>query len=359
LIKLTLGRGRFWITATTAALLVIGFYIAWDGLGVSSAPAQTAKALQGVKSYRCTMTMTSLPGPMQKSFYYWDASGSVRIDSYKANKLAYISVDAKDKPGFSVDYQNDSYAQLPPARGKLPPLLLMDMARFSDQADRVLPERKIGTQTVKGFEIALRRIDPNADDGTIRVWPDAKDKLPLRVEVDSLGHTTVIEDFVWNEATDKWFDVKPPANFKDATRRFSVEEQTEQIVNGLKTFAKYCGAKYPSVKVVYGDVVDAEMFRGAGLGWGKPVAAKEIRTDQYRECVEATQGFAQMTGIQRRNPDAAYYGMNVGPEDKGKVLFRWKLDDGRYRVIFGDLRAETVTHGRLKELESNIRSGDK
>ena len=45
------------------------------------------------------------------------------------------------------------------------------------------------------------------------------------------------------------------------------------------------------------------------------------------------------------------YGNTVGPKDKGKVLLRWKLDDGRYEVIFGDLRAETVTAERLLALE--------
>jgi hypothetical protein len=58
-----------------------------------------------------------------------------------------------------------------------------------------------------------------------------------------------------------------------------------------------------------------------------------------------------MERIRTYNPDAAYYGKTVGPSDKDKVLFRWKLDDGRYQVIFGDLRAETVTAERLHELE--------
>ena len=60
-----------------------------------------------------------------------------------------------------------------------------------------------------------------------------------------------------------------------------------------------------------------------------------------------------MNGIQRENPDAAYYGMNVHPKDKDKVLFRWRLEADRYRVIFGDLHAETVTRARLKELEGS------
>jgi hypothetical protein len=51
------------------------------------------------------------------------------------------------------------------------------------------------------------------------------------------------------------------------------------------------------------------------------------------------------------NPDYAYYGKAVGPKDKAKVLMHWKLDDGRYEVIFGDLHAETVAAERLHALE--------
>ena len=37
-----------------------------------------------------------------------------------------------------------------------------------------------------------------------------------------------------------------------------------------------------------------------------------------------------------------------GPSDTA----HWQLDDGRYEVIFGDLRAETVTAERLRALEA-------
>jgi hypothetical protein len=51
----------------------------------------------------------------------------------------------------------------------------------------------------------------------------------------------------------------------------------------------------------------------------------------------------------KKNP--AYYGKTVTPEDAEKVLLRWKASDTEYRVIFGDLRAETVSPERLAELE--------
>ena len=41
----------------------------------------------------------------------------------------------------------------------------------------------------------------------------------------------------------------------------------------------------------------------------------------------------------------------VTVRDYDRVLLRWRLDDGQYRVIFGDLRSETVSASRLRELE--------
>ena len=57
--------------------------------------------------------------------------------------------------------------------------------------------------------------------------------------------------------------------------------------------------------------------------------------------------------LQSRNKDTVYNGAMVGPDDKTKVLFRWKLEDGNHRVIFGDLRAETITTEKLKTLEDH------
>jgi hypothetical protein len=56
-------------------------------------------------------------------------------------------------------------------------------------------------------------------------------------------------------------------------------------------------------------------------------------------------------GLQRDKKDPAYYGKTVTPKDADKVLMRWKLSDSEYRVIYGDLHAETVTPEKLAELE--------
>jgi hypothetical protein len=83
----------------------------------------------------------------------------------------------------------------------------------------------------------------------------------------------------------------------------------------------------------------------------QPASPPKKRRHGRRRFQQATGGFAAMTLIFRHNPDAAYYGKTVSPNDKDKVLFRWRLDDGRYEVIFGDLHSETVTAERLRALE--------
>jgi len=55
--------------------------------------------------------------------------------------------------------------------------------------------------------------------------------------------------------------------------------------------------------------------------------------------------------LQWDKKDRAYYGKTVTPKDADKVLVRWKVSDKEYRVIFGDLHAQTVTAEKLAELE--------
>jgi hypothetical protein len=59
-----------------------------------------------------------------------------------------------------------------------------------------------------------------------------------------------------------------------------------------------------------------------------------------------------LNGLFRENPDVAYYGQTVEAKDKDKVLLRWQLDNGKYQVMYGDLRSEAVSPERLRELEA-------
>ena len=59
-------------------------------------------------------------------------------------------------------------------------------------------------------------------------------------------------------------------------------------------------------------------------------------------------------GLLEEKKDPAYYGNSVTPKDADKVLLRWKLPDSEYRVIYGDLHAETISPEKLAELEATL-----
>ncbi len=50
--------------------------------------------------------------------------------------------------------------------------------------------------------------------------------------------------------------------------------------------------------------------------------------------------------------DPMYYGENVTLCDSDLILLRWRLDDGKYRVIFGDLDQKDVSAEQLAEWEN-------
>ena len=53
----------------------------------------------------------------------------------------------------------------------------------------------------------------------------------------------------------------------------------------------------------------------------------------------------------RQKKEPVYYGDTVTVNDPDKVLVRWKISRKRYRVVYGSLKAETVSAEKLAELE--------
>jgi hypothetical protein len=52
--------------------------------------------------------------------------------------------------------------------------------------------------------------------------------------------------------------------------------------------------------------------------------------------------------------DIVYYGDSIDPQDGNAVVIQWKLSDGEYKVVFGDLREETVSAEELIRLQARM-----
>jgi len=56
----------------------------------------------------------------------------------------------------------------------------------------------------------------------------------------------------------------------------------------------------------------------------------------------------------QQGKDAVFYGDIIGPQDNNAVLMQWKLADGRYMVVFGDLREREVGAEELIQLQAQM-----
>jgi hypothetical protein len=56
----------------------------------------------------------------------------------------------------------------------------------------------------------------------------------------------------------------------------------------------------------------------------------------------------------QRGEDVVYYGDSVDPEDSNAVLMQWKVSDGKYKVLFGDLRVREVSAEELIKLQAQM-----
>ena len=187
---------------------------------------------------------------------------------------------------------------------------------------------------------------------TASLWVDVETRWPVEISFDITDEnggeqmTIVVSDFQWDAQID-------PVTFASVIPEgyelmYKVDaqnlEEGGQLVDGLKYFAQINDGKYPA-KLSLGDIFGEidKIFRANGsdphfLDDGK------ISTLKY--------GVQYFGTLQAEGRDPVYNGEAVTAADTDKVLLRWKLDDGNYRVIFGDLRIEDISASQLTKLEA-------
>lgn len=94
------------------------------------------------------------------------------------------------------------------------------------------------------------------------------------------------------------------------------------MVKALRAYAKVAGGTYPKVKIIYGDVIRDQLYE----------------MDAKAEYMEGNLGWATMAVIMRHQ-ESSYYGIDVDENSPDDVLFRWKREDGKVQVIYGNLES--------------------
>jgi phosphotransferase system IIB component len=179
-----------------------------------------------------------------------------------------------------------------------------------------------------------------------------------------IGHKHVVmHDYQWDVPVDA-AEFEPPPIPDDYTSRvikYPAHCTEETAIQGLKILVELLG-KYPEN---INDVDEDETVLRLAEKSETPAAMRlkeEIKGltgaeigNKLVDFLMPIRGVAMFANVlQWDKKDPAYYGKTVTPKDADKVLMRWKVSDSEYRVIFGDLHAETVTAEKLAELEKLV-----
>jgi len=195
--------------------------------------------------------------------------------------------------------------------------------------------------------------DMRDDDVVGRLWVDVATGWPVEMTLDitsadgSEAHV-VVTDFQWEaQVAPDAFVLAIPADYRPLAQVDVGQLATGvQMVEALAYFAELSGGTYPT------QLTPVAIVTEVGAIYKKLDAAgvtPEIDDDMIIKLKFAAT-YVRELGDEGKEP--AYYGDTVTAADADKVLVRWKLDDGQYRVIFGDLRIEDVSPQRLGELEA-------
>jgi hypothetical protein len=240
----------------------------------------------------------------------------------------------------------------------------------------------LGKSTMDGVEVAgFRYTDSNLWEGKnhrfdIRIWVDVKTLLPVRFErvsnsFDKMGHEEnqqyVMKDFQWDVPVDAGDFERPVPEGYTAKVIKSPPNSEEVVVQGLKLFVELLD-EYPEKIGTIDEVVELAKKSKTPAALRLKEEMKEPEEKEEIRGFAIDQTFAKLADflmpirgvrsfyflLDKNKKDPAYYGKTVTPKDGDKVLMRWKVSDNEYRVIFGDLHAETVTPEKLAELEAAL-----
>ena len=224
---------------------------------------------------------------------------------------------------------------------------------------------ELGKSEIDGVEVdGFETTDPGISGGTtgdvkVTLWVDSKSWLPVLMEMDmSINEQTrsrsTFYDYQWDVPVEKSeFVPVIPDDYEALFEGMKLPEMTEEAaIEGLRLVADLMG-RYPKQVSIVDLMAEISpiMYERMKKDHPEDMTETELETKMMDAILPVYPiGLFYMTLVDDQK-EPVYYGETVGPDDTNKVLLRWKLENGQYRVIFGDLSARSVTPEELAELE--------
>jgi len=376
-----------------AAVIIIACAIGlslWRTTGSGIALADVLARMEQVKAYgfKCSVKINNYEEYSVKIKNYEERS-TVLISQEYGSKTTYEFLDPNGgQSKFQETYflpQKKIRIEIAPNKKKYSRIELDDMnvqrQQEREKQDNSLSHLRrmltkkyesLGRSTIDGIEVAgFRTTDPNSLE-EVKLWVDVKTRLPVRYEYEHFqqmgdnkkGYIRIVfYDFQWDVPVDaSEFEPPPIPDGYTFTEIKLPPNNEETAIQGLKQCVELFG-KYPERILDIYQRVKAVL---SGKKYVTPLPA--LPAERLQEAIKGltedqinNKLLMPIRGLERfghrlewEKKESAYYGKTVTPKDADKVLMRWKVSDNEYRVIFGDLHAETVTSEKLAELEKLI-----
>ncbi len=228
------------------------------------------------------------------------------------------------------------------------------------------PFRELGKDTINGVEVkGIEVNNPPAVRGVYnnfigRTWVDVATEYPVRIEIetdigtgaDATKMLMVMDGFEWGKELDPGiFEPNIPSDYKTMGEMKLPAQDEASAIEGLRTFAEMTDGHYPSQMTVMTLTKESTEAYAKKLGAAIIKPSDEQMQQMTAKMMKVQAPVLFYTKLGRDGNDPMYYGKDVKAGDANTVLMQWKISDGTYRVIYGDLSAENVTAEKLKEME--------
>lgn len=340
---------RIALAAAAALVFIVGWNMIFRSGPGNVAWADVIAQVRDAQDYICRIDRVAKPwDSMEMVAYFSEKFGQKKMQYIDGKLAAEVFVRPGEKVVHLLHHKDEAYVTIGLTSSDAKKLTDMtsaqDMVEYFHSYDfEEIGTRKIDGVTASGIEVN----DPamwagQYEEGSVRLWVDASTNWPVLIEREFRsdgGKVDVREeytDFQWNAALSKEdFEFEVPDGY--GTLDFGETKDGEDgAISGLRAYASLSDGRYPSDPAF-------------------DTAASEIRKDRDRLEEDGEWGpdeikvFFKVRGLStfyaelvEKGVEVEYNGSTVGATDYDKVLMRWKLDDGRWRVIYGDLRSATI-----------------
>lgn len=377
--------------AAAIVAIVLGAWSLWSGTQPGVALADVLVRVQQVQAFAYKMTMR-VKGPMQGSTATdTDLNGSILI----ANEHGMRMDMSMTMSPTGQTMQQQMY--ILPGRKMMMMVLPVEKTYMRMELDESMFEKlrkqnndprltikqileckyeDLGKSVIDGVKVqGFQTTDPAyggnvLGDVDVRIWVDAKTGFPIRMDMkikagEQMEMEGTMYDFQWDvPVAAAEFDPVLPADYKAGPGDgFKIPAMTEDTaVAGLKLCADLIG-KYPeNLNMMTLIQATMEGFKESQTSEAQRLRKlmEQAKDDEERAklIIEPMMPIQMLGGfygtLAQEQKDPAYYGKSVTPGDKALVLMRWKTGENEYRVLFGDLHAETVDAQTLATLEAAL-----